>query len=463
MRRLRTLRVRFGLWVAGLLLAVLVVFGFFIYWDLANWLYASLDDSLRLSLSQALATVNTENGAINLTDLFPDQTALGPTLQAKELTIRLLDVHGTLLGGIGPDRNLPVSQENLAQSQRQQVVFQTLTASAGQDPVRFCTAPFLDNGQFIGYLQVGKSLGPAQGTLDSLLISLLLGGLGLIVVAGFGGYFLAARALAPIDKITRTARRISAEDLSSRLHLPDVGDEISRLGMTIDEMLGRLETSFQRERQFTADASHELRTPLTAMQAILSVTRSQPRTNADYEQALTDLNEETDRLVGLVEDLLQLARRGVRQSAQRRQVDLSVLLRDVADTMRLLAESKGLTLTCKVPSGLILQGDPDELVRLFFNLLDNAVKYSDRGRIDLSAQVEADRIRVDIKDEGIGIPSEHLPHLFERFYRVDPSRSSRGSGLGLAIAMEIAESHGGTIRVQSTPGRNTTVTVFFAK
>jgi len=224
-------------------------------------------------------------------------------------------------------------------------------------------------------------------------------------------------------------------------------------------MLARLDAAFRRERQFTADASHELRTPLAAMQAILSVTRAQPRSPADYELALADLADEADRLRSLVESLLQLARGEDAVVATRAAVDLSTLLHDITDSLRPLAEAKGLALICDVPPGLSLVGDGDALIRLFVNLLDNAVKYTERGRIVVSGRAEAARLRVTVADTGIGIPAEHLPHIFDRFYRVDRARTEGGAGLGLAIALEIARAHGGTITVDSTPGAGTTFTV----
>jgi signal transduction histidine kinase/DNA-binding LacI/PurR family transcriptional regulator len=222
-----------------------------------------------------------------------------------------------------------------------------------------------------------------------------------------------------------------------------------------------LDESFRRERQFTADASHELRTPLAAMQAILSVVREKHRTAEAYEQALADLTEETDRLRGIVENLLHLARSDAAPAPVRESVDLTTLLHDVTDSLRALAEAKGLTLTCAAPDDLTVCGDSDGLIRLFLNLLDNAIKYSEQGEIIVQAELDlaGPLIRVKVTDTGLGIAAEHLPRIFNRFYRVDASRSSRGAGLGLTIALDIARAHGGTIEAVSTPGVGTTFTV----
>jgi signal transduction histidine kinase len=231
------------------------------------------------------------------------------------------------------------------------------------------------------------------------------------------------------------------------------------LASTFDAMLARLDNAFRRERQFTADASHELRTPLAAMQAILSVMREQQRTPEDYERALADLAEEADRLRGLVENLLRLARRGSQSIPSPEQVDLSALLGDVTDALRPLAEAKGLSLSSTIGDGLVLMGDRDSLIRLFVNLLDNAVKYTERGTITVHANLANHMLKAAISDTGPGIAPEHLPHIFDRFYRVDTSRASPGTGLGLAIALDIARAHGGTIEVSSLVGVGTSFTV----
>ena len=187
-----------------------------------------------------------------------------------------------------------------------------------------------------------------------------------MLVAGGSGYFLAARALAPIDNITRTAGQISAKDLSARLKLPKSEDEVGRLAATFDSMLARLEDAFQRERQFTADASHELRTPLAAMQTIIGSTLGQQRTPAAYEQALRDLNHEAKQMRTLTEGLLHLARNDAPQQPTKfEDVDLALLLKDMVESLRPLAEEKGIALVDELPDeALTLHGDSDGLIRL---------------------------------------------------------------------------------------------------
>ena len=455
MKRFKTLRMRFALWVAMLLLAALVVFGVFVYTSLARGLSSAVDNLLRLSASQAIAAINIEDGQINFTDSIPEG-ASATDLVEHGLTIRILSPKGDVLQAFGPYRAAPVDSSALSAAVEGRSTFGTFTDPQEKDSVRIFTAPIIEDTHLVGIVQVVQDLGDIKDTLGRLLAALLLATPLLVGLAGVGGYFLAARALAPIDTITRTARRISAEDLSARLNLPASDDEVGRLAATFDEMLARLDDSFRRERQFTADASHELRTPLAAMQAILSVIRQERRTPEDYEQALDDLAEETDRLRALTEDLLRLARGDLRQIAARETVDFSTLLRNVSDSLRPLAEAKGLTLEGTIPDGLRMIGDNDGLIRLFVNLLDNAIQFTEHGGITVAASREDNgKLRVTIADTGCGIAEEHLPHIFNRFYRVDRSRTGRGVGLGLAIALEIAHAHGGTIDASSEEGKGT--------
>ncbi len=462
MKRLKTLRVRFALWTASLLLVALVLFGLFVYANMSLSLAASLDDSLRLTAAQLAAEVDIENGQLISVDNFVDDMQV-TQLQKYGFSMRVLEPTGQTLQVYGPYKNLLQPPVDFITS-NQPDLFTTITDPVSQATIRVYTTPVIENSQVVGILQVAQNLNGVRQTLNQLLITLLVAGPLIMLIAGSGGYFLAARTLNPIDQITRTARQISAEDLSARLNLPATDDEVGRLADTLDSMLTRLDDGFQRERRFAADASHELRTPLAAMQAILSTTLAHQRTYAEYEQALVDLTQETDRMRTLTEGLLHLARNEAAiQSAQFENVNLSTLLQDVTDTLRPLAEDKGLSLICNAFDNLTLLGDTDGLIRLFVNLLGNAIKYTEQGQITVTAkQCPNSAVEITITDTGMGIASEHLPHIFDRFYRVDKSRSTDGSGLGLAIALNVAQAHNGTITVNSEIGQGASFRVQLA-
>ena len=264
-----TLRVRFGVWVSLLLVVVLGAFGTFVYLAVAGWLAASVDDSLRLSATQVIETIDVEQGRIDLSDNpVTKDSGLADELRAKGLTIQILEADGSPVKSFGPSRNLAVDPGALAAAvDRQEVTL--VTRPNGDGTIRVLTQVITNAGHPIGVVQISESLNNVDESLRRLLTALLLGSPVLVIAAGFGGFLLAGRALAPIDEITNTARRISAEDLTGRLNLPESRDEVGRLASTFDDMLARLDGAFRRERRFTSDAAHELRTPLTAMQAIL--------------------------------------------------------------------------------------------------------------------------------------------------------------------------------------------------
>lgn len=451
-----TLRFRFSLWVAGLLLVVLVVFSVFVYFNLRMSLLSGIDETLRLSATQTIATSNIQNGQVNFSDSPPDGTT-ATDLQERGLTIRILSPDGKLVEAFGPFSNLPVSTSSLGAGSRMQATITTVAVPSENDLIRLYSEPVLNNGQLLGVIQVAQSLGTMYDTLSHLLTAILLAAPLLVGVAGIGGYYLAARALDPIDQMTLTAQRISAEDLSARIKLPETDDEVGRLAATFDNMLTRLDDAFRRERRFTADASHELRTPLTAMQAIISVIRQERRNPPDYEQALDDLAEETDRLRSLTEDLLNLAQGDLNRPLELEEVDLTTLLVDLIDSLRPLIEDKGLRIITNISEHITITGDRDSLIRLFANLLDNAIKFTSKGGITLSTHSYFDNmVEISIRDSGEGIPPEDLPYIFDRFYQVEKSRASGGAGLGLAMAEDIVKAHQGSIEVSSRVGQGTT-------
>lgn len=278
----------------------------------------------------------------------------------------------------------------------------------------------------------------------------------MLALAAAGGYWLARRALAPVDEITRTARSLSADNLSARLNVPRTGDELARLSGTLNEMLERLEAAFRRVSRFTADASHELRTPLAVMRTTAEVALRAQEDRSESRAALEQILAEVERTSHLTENLLLLAKADSGAGAlQRRKVDLAAAVGEACIQAQTLARVKGLTLGAKVPdeAHLWVAGDPHALRRVFLILLDNAVKYTPAGgHIDVVLCQGDDGAAVGaVEDNGIGIAADDVPHVFDRFYRADRARSRElgGAGLGLAIARWIVEAHGGTIAVAS--------------
>lgn len=280
----------------------------------------------------------------------------------------------------------------------------------------------------------------------------------ILVVAALGGYWLSRRALSPVDEITQAARKIGAQDLGQRITVHKSGDELERLADTLNGMLARLESAFQRITKFTADASHELRTPVSVMRASAEIALRKSRSEEEYRQALAQILQESERLSQLIEQLLILARSDAGSAVLPMvPTNMAQPLQVACEQAGLLAREKQLAFSLRLPDNpLWVQGDPSSLERLFLVLLDNAVKYTpDHGRVEVQLHAEDGFAVASVRDTGIGVSSEDLPHIFERFYRADPARTrdSGGSGLGLAIGTWIAQVHGGEIRVQSEPSR----------
>lgn len=342
----------------------------------------------------------------------------------------------------------------------------TIQVIAGGPTLRYAVRPLEDvpvgGAVLAGARPESVELGLTP-LVSTFLLTLPIG----ILAAYVLGWWLAFRAVAPVDRLTTEVREITdGRSLHRRVPVPLVKDEVGRLAETLNQMLSRLERSFSALRRFTADASHELKTPLTVLRAGVEralTTRGMPQEAlADLEETLQEIN----RMTELVDTLLTLARADEGTAPLHLEpVDLRALLLDTEETGELLAEPAGVSVSVEATEGpVIVQADPSRFRQLVMNLLSNAVKYTPQGgRVRLWLERDDGRVRLGVSDTGIGIAPGDLPHIFDRFYRADAARTRTadrpGVGLGLAICKWIAEAHGGTIDVQSRPGRGTTFTV----
>jgi heavy metal sensor kinase len=310
---------------------------------------------------------------------------------------------------------------------------------------------------------VGSSLEEREKIFNYMVSFTVVGTAISVLIASVVGWFLAVKALKPVDEITRMARRIGAESLDERLLIEGPPDEIGRLAETFNEMIARLERSFKQVRQFTADASHELKTPLTVLKGEIEVALRSGASAEELKEVLLSNLEETDRMSYIVKNLLDLARADV--EAVRTEVSLDSVLAERFEHFRKMAVTEGIELDIRKNIPLTVSGDPVRLGQLIYNLIDNAFKYTPRGgMVELFLEKSDREAILKVKDTGVGIAKEALPYVFDRFYRVDKARTSRegvvgGVGLGLSICKEIAGSHGGTIEVTSELGKGSTFTV----
>lgn len=372
---------------------------------------------------------------------------------------------------------LPISQQVVSLALRGNQVFETLNPVSANHVIsngkmRIVTYPVFDDGIPRYLIQVGASTSSLDESMFQLRLLLLLGVPLTILAAAAGGFYLAKKAFDPIDRIIRTAQSISVEHLDRRLETGRVDDEVTRLSKTLNAMFDRIEEAFKLQKQFTADASHELKTPLTILLGEIEVTLNNPRTTQDYVSILKSAVEEIRRITNIVDELLTIARLESGQlQLQKKPVRVDELMLDAISKTSAYASRRSISIGYEVQDKseheneeAFVEGDRDKLLSVFINLLDNAIKYSnDSSTIRVVQIVEDESIKFKIIDKGVGISAQDLPHVFDRFYRADKSRSSdgvqRGSGLGLSISRSLIEVHGGKISVESKLDLGTTVTV----
>jgi heavy metal sensor kinase len=450
---LRSVRLRLTLWYVVLLAVILAAFCAGVYMVMRAQLYHNLDDSIENRSNILLGVILFDDERPTLTG-----TVFSQDPDADESFVRVFDASGRVTfenRAFEGEADIDSGALERALAGRTS----TRTVDVDDKPLRLRAFPIERESVTSGVLEVGQPEDDVRETLRALLLILAVAYPVTLVGASLGGLFLASRALAPIDSLTRLARRLSAEDLSQRLNMKLPDDEVGRLARTFDDMLERLDEAFRRQRRFTADASHELRTPLTAIKGQVDVALERDRDAETYREVLRSVNADADRMIRLVGSLLTLARADAGQvTIHRENVEIGGVVSDALDHVQPEADRAGVSLAVRPANSVQVTADPDLILQLTLNLLDNAVKYTGGGgSVEVSWRNSGGFAELVVSDTGPGISAEHLPRIFDRFYRVDTARSRAdgGAGLGLSISRWIAEVHGGSIHVESTPGEGT--------
>jgi heavy metal sensor kinase len=307
---------------------------------------------------------------------------------------------------------------------------------------------------------VGRSINAEIADLHKTAEKLALVAMGILAIGLLGGWWISSRAIRPIGQISDAAARIASGDLSRRIEQADTRSELGRLAAILNFTFARLEAAFNQQKQFTSDAAHELRTPVSVMLTQTQSTLARPRSAEEYRESVEACLRASKRMRALIESLLELAKFDAgTQQLQRVQFDLAQVAEDCVATVQPLAIEKAISLDAVLASAPC-ECDPQSMSQVITNLMTNAIYYNkEGGRVRVSTESQNGSAFIRVSDTGIGIPAEHLPNIFKRFYRVDASRTSPRSGLGLAIAKSLVEAQGGSIEVSSVPGEGSTFTV----
>lgn len=449
------IRWQFTLWFGATLALLLLGFGLLLFFVMRHQLLSAVDRGMEEELRELTNEIGLAHSQSEL----------------LEQTRRRFDEHGdyhfqmTLPSGKLVFRSRTFDDQPLLEPQ--------LAEDPGQAHFDTRDVPGLGRGRVVGstatgpggpyVVQAATSLGPFDDQISLLVTVLLASGPAALFCGLVGGYSLARRALSPVDRIVDVANRITATDLNRRVEVLNASDELGRLAQTFNALIDRLQKAIEEMRRFTADAAHELRTPLAVLRSGVEIALRSPRTAQEYRQALEGAADEANRLTRLADQLLFLSRQeaGMAQM-EPEDVRVDALLKDVADQFAVRSNETGVALKVEPLEAWTIRGDDIRLSQVFYNVLDNAVKYTPRGgRVTVRGEALQSRILIEVEDSGPGISAEDMPHVFKRFYRVEQTSNGdqAGSGLGLAIAQSAVAAHGGAISVRSANGSGTVVRI----
>ena len=452
-----SVRTRLTLWYGGVLLAIVLVISAVSYFLLRRTLVGGADVEL-LMVGQIVRDAGIGEARRSETEI---REILGTRF--LDVFYRVIGPDGRTQAQSGPLRlrHLPLSAEARARGLSGDPTFETVVLSRGER-VRLLTIPLTKPPTPEQFIQVGATYDDIDralsGYLEALAVMVPVG----LALALVGGAWLARSALRPVRAMSRTARRISAQDLTRRLPLRGTSDELDHLAETLNAMFGRLDIAFTHVRRFAVDAAHELRTPLTVLKGGIEVALRADRSAPEYRDVLHSSLEEVEQLIALAENLLLLSRLRMENALPRGTVELEPLLIDVVDTGARLADGRGVIVRLGPVEPLVARGDQLTLRRAIVNLVENAIKFTGAGgTVELSLERDGRHAVVAVRDTGVGMNPEDAERIFEPFVRLDGARTTDngGAGLGLSIVHSIVVAHDGRLSVQTAPGIGSTFTM----
>lgn len=467
------IRWRLTLWYTGFLLLILCILGLFVYLFLDYSLTSEIDRNIEQQADKVIGSTR----VVGSLPFFLRQVVL-PDVEvfaAPDVFLQVMATNGDIAvksNNLG-NYDLPVPQQAMQEVLERGSSFITFSfENVDNQKLRMVFKPILLDGEIVGILQVARPLAPVYAALSQLRSVLVWGGLAAIIISLGLGWFISGRTLRPIRELTSDAKKIGEErDFQRRVRYQGPMDDLGELAITFNTMLGSLEKAYSRlteslqaQKRFVADASHELRTPLTSIQGnvdFLIKTGSLHQENSLNTEVLADISSETKRLSRLVKDLLTLARADAGFSLEMVEIELLPLLEESTRQARHLVKGQDFVAELKEARGLVIKADGDYLKQMLLIFFDNAFKYTPAGKkVIFKVSVIDNEVVLIFQDEGPGIPETELPHLFERFFRVQNSRTGEGAGLGLAIAKWIIDQHQGRITVESAKGQGSVFSIY---
>jgi two-component system, OmpR family, sensor kinase len=465
--RIESVRARLTVFYVVVLGVVLLVVGGLIYVLLARVLYARIDENLFAAVQ--IATTSLGNDLAEGQDVADAARSTAAELSSPQQRLAIYDAAGGLLAEGGGDDDLefqlpPISTISFVETH----LFTITEARDDDDRHRLAMRRVTLAEHNATYIVVaGSSLEPTDEELEAVRDTLGYVVPIALVLAGVAGWFLAHRSLAPVVAMAERARQIGGKDLSGRLPVANPRDELGRLAAAFNELLARLESSMKHQRQFMADASHELRTPVTTTRTAANVALQQRhRDEEEYRRTLEIVEQQAARLSRIVDDMFTLARADAGTYPVRMQpMYLDEVIMEVVAAARVLASTKHVEIDVDASAPVSFRGDEELIRRLVANLLDNAVRHSPSGTaVHVELRVVDNGCGIVVADKGTGIPADHQPHVFERFYRVEAARTrpvaDGGAGLGLSLARWVANVHGGDVTLTESSSHGSTFSVF---
>lgn len=474
----KSIRFKVILWYTLLLTITLFIFSFILYEGFRKTLYDDFDDLLSSRAEGVANSIDTfwhakgrtlahaadMDSFVTIARTWVEEQRKDPELMT--VFVQILDLHGER---IVSSKVMPsitqLSKEDFNDILDGEDSFDTVGGAlpAGKKvKFRMYSKPVLEEGKVTYVVQVAGPLDLLMVALKNLILMLFLLLPLTVILAAAPGVFLVRLTLKPVDTMVKTLRQITAENLKLKIHIPDTKDEIRRLADTFNEMIERLDRSFSSQQRFIQDVSHELKTPLAILKGEIESIISKIQPFDKNKAALQKMLMEINILYRIIEHLLTITTFENEQMVlEIKKIDLTALVEQVVNGAKTLADQKDIDTSFYCDRTITLDGDENQLSRLFMNLIDNAIKYTHRkGRITVTAHRDGEFAKIAVSDTGVGMPENEIPYIFDRFYQIVKSRNpSNGFGIGLSIVKSVVEAHKGTISVTSQRGQGSTFAV----